>query len=486
MNQGISMQFWIRVFTIMMTALGLASCGGGGGGDSSGGGGSNGGSSIITDATKNPTTCSNSTQLSFVRNHIDKDYLFYKGAPSTSAAGYTGTPDNFFYDLTTRAQPAKDRFSFVITAAEAQAVFQSGIGTGVGLDTRRDAQGRLRIALIEPGSPASVAGLKRGDRITSINGATVGASMTAAQSNALYYSSIGTSLSLEYQRLPSTATQVASMKASTFTSDPVPLATTISSNGSTVGYIAFHEHTAPSETKLADAFRTLSKAGVSDLVLDLRYNGGGYISIASQVAYMIAGTSTRTADMPAGYTKTFDRLEFNDKRSAENFNFGFLDYIYLDTARKNEILPSLNLKKVYILTTGSSCSASEAIINGLRGIDIEVITIGKTTCGKPFGMYQTDNCDNSYFALAFQGFNAKGFGDFTSGMTPTCSVSDDLDHELANPAEGLLATALTHRATGLCPAVVATGFATSAGTATLSIQDNVQKRSWGTSILNIR
>lgn len=476
------MQSGIRAFVITITTLGLVSCGGGGGG----GGGGSGSSTSVPPTETVTTTCSNASQLGFVRKHIDNDYLFYKGAPATSAASYAGTPDNFFYDLTTRAQPTKDRFSFVITAAEAQAVFQNGAGTGVGLDTRRDAQGRLRIALIEPGSPASGAGLKRGDHITSINGSAVGASMTAAQSDALYYASIGTSLSLGYQRPPGTTELVANMKASAFTSDPVPLATTLSSNGSTVGYIAFHEHTAPSETKLADAFKTLSKAGVSDLVLDLRYNGGGYISIASQVAYMIAGASTKTADMPAGYTKVFDRLVFNDKRSAENFNFGFVNYIYMDPARKNELLPSLNLKKVYVLTTGSSCSASEAIINGLRGIDIEVITIGKTTCGKPYGMYQTDNCNSSYFALAFQGYNAKGFGDFTSGMVPNCSVSDDLDHELANPAEGLLAAALTHRVTGLCPAVVATDFAATSETAAVSIQDNVQRRSWGTNILNIR
>ena len=73
-------------------------------------------------------------------------------------------------------------------------------------------------------------------------------------------------------------------------------------------------------------------------------------------------------------------------------------------------LPSLNLSRVFILATGSTCSASEAIVNRLRGIDVEVVLIGDTTCGKPYGFYPTDNCGTTYFTVQFAGANAKGLG----------------------------------------------------------------------------
>lgn len=467
------MSFELRILPLVFSTFLFAGCGGGGGG----------GSASSTPSTPTSSnSCSTAGQLGFVRNHIDHDYLFYRDVPATNPATYNGTPDDFFYDLTTRALPAKDRFSFVITAAEAQAIFQDGASVGVGIDTRRDSLGRLRIALVQTGSPAALAGLRRGDRITSINDSVVGSTMSDAQILALYYANTGENVKINYQRLPGTTDQTVTLTANNFTSNPVPVSTTLSSNGRKIGYIAFHEHTEPSEPKLADAFRQLALDGAQDLVLDLRYNGGGYITIAAQVAYMIAGNQTKIPGMP-GFTKIFDLLAFNDKRSAENLALGFYDSIIFNSARQNELLSTLSLNRVYVLTSDATCSASEAIINGLRGIDVSVITIGKTTCGKPYGMIQTNNCSNSYFALAFQGFNAKNFGAYTSGFAPNCTVSDDLDHNWGDPAEGMLAAALTHINTGNCPAPVSTAIASTRSASLLSVQDHVKRTGWGTSLL---
>jgi hypothetical protein len=88
---------------------------------------------------------------------------------------------------------------------------------------------------------------------------------------------------------------------------------------------------------------------------------------------------------------------------------------------------------------------------------VQVIRIGRATCGKPFGFTAKDNCGISYFPIEFQGVNDKGFGDFADGFAPTCVVADDLSRALGNPAEGMLAAALTYRSTGSCPqATVAT------------------------------
>jgi len=179
------------------------------------------------------------------------------------------------------------------------------------------------------------------------------------------------------------------------------------------------------------------------LVLDLRYNHGGYTAIASQVAYMIAGAATTQ--------KVFDHVLFNDKHSSNNYSDPFYNTIGLNTVRRGEALPSLNLNKVYVLTTSQTCSASESIINGLRGIDIEVVTVGRTTCGKPYGMMQQDYCQNAYFALEFEATNAKGVGRYTTGLPPNCTVTDDMNHALGDPAEALLSTALSYQATGACP-----------------------------------
>ena len=124
----------------------------------------------------------------------------------------------------------------------------------------------------------------------------------------------------------------------------------------------------------------------------------------------------------------------------------------------------MHLSRVYLLTTRGTCSASEAIINGLRGIDVEVIQVGTSTCGKPYGFYPADNCGTTYFTIQFQSVNAKGFGDYPDGFSPSdldrvegvevpgCAVGDDFSQPLGSTDEAMLATALAHRETGACPA----------------------------------
>ena len=224
----------------------------------------------------------------------------------------------------------------------------------------------------------------------------------------------------------------------------------------------FNAHRAPAEAELIDAINQLQ--GVGDLVLDIRYNGGGFLDMAAQMAYMIAG-DVSTAGL------TFEDLQFNDKHPAtdpvtrqpltptpfHNQTLGF-------SVPPGQALPTLNLDTVYVLTGPNTCSASEAIINGLRGVNVNVIQIGSTTCGKPYGFYPTDNCGTTYFTIQFRGVNAMNFGDYTDGFSPTntqgpagtvlpgCSVGDDFTAQLGDTSEGRLAAALMYRATGSCPA----------------------------------
>ena len=116
-----------------------------------------------------------------------------------------------------------------------------------------------------------------------------------------------------------------------------------------------------------------------------------------------------------------------------------------------------------MLTGAGTCSASEAIINGLDGVNVQVIQIGTTTCGKPYGFYPQDNCGTTYFSIEFSGDNAKGFGDYSDGFSPQnsatptnavlpgCATADDLAHQLGDPAEGRLAAALGYINGQACP-----------------------------------
>jgi hypothetical protein len=116
-------------------------------------------------------------------------------------------------------------------------------------------------------------------------------------------------------------------------------------------------------------------------------------------------------------------------------------------------LPHLDLSHVTILTTYDTASASESVINSLRGVDVAVDLIGTTTRGKPYGFVPQDNCGYTYFAIQFKGVNNKGYGDYADGFTPTCNVPDDFTHARGDTAETLLATALSYRQTKACPAV---------------------------------
>jgi len=185
--------------------------------------------------------------------------------------------------------------------------------------------------------------------------------------------------------------------------------------------------------------------------------------VAAQLGYMIAGSAQTSG-------KTYERLQFNAAAGNRDPVTGQINSpipfyssglgFSLTTATQ---LPSLNLSRVFILTTEETCSASESVINGLRGADVEVILIGGTTCGKPFGFYPQDNCGETYYTIQFQGVNHKDFGDYTDGFAPQnssdafsvkapgCVVADDFGHELGDENEALLAATLNYRATGSCP-----------------------------------
>jgi carboxyl-terminal processing protease len=395
-------------------------------------------------------------EMSFLRGWADRNYLWYDEIPATvRMANHTNTLDYFAAlktpALTATGQP-KDRFHFTYSTAEWDAMTTAGEEVGYGLTWSRNSATAPRTwlaSIVEPGSPADKAGLKRGDMLVAVDGVdfiNTGSSAGVAAINAgLFPDNAGETHRLTVQRAG--AKFDVTLNSSVVASASVKNTKVIDTPTGKVGYLTFDDHNAVAEKQLIDAFAMFKSEGVSDLVLDMRYNGGGLLYVASELAYMIAG--------PTSAGKTFEQPIYNSKTAPDapipfrNTAWGFPSPIQ---ATPGMALPTLGLKRVTVLTTAGTCSASEAVVNGLRGVDVEVNLIGGQTCGKPYGFTPVDNCGTTYFSIEFKGVNAKGFGDYPDGFAPTCTVADDLSHALGDPAENLLAAALAYRATNACPA----------------------------------
>ncbi|MCM2565749.1 S41 family peptidase [Janthinobacterium kumbetense] len=399
-------------------------------------------------------------ELTWVRSWIDETYLWYREVPATYQAQSFATPVAYFDVLKTTATTAsgkpKDQFHFTLPTTEWE-VSLNGVELGYGMLlalTRSTPPRKAVISIVEPGSPAALAGLRRGDVLQTVDGVDFvnapDAASVAILNAGLFPKAQGAhTLGLSRNGAPLSV----SLTAVDVSTSAVQNERIIDTPTGKVGYLTFNTHNNVAERQLVETMVRFQAAGISDLVLDVRYNGGGYLDVASELAYMIAGPQVTTG-------KTFEQVLFNDKTRPEApvpFHAQSQGFPAQNPLPKGTPLPSLGLKRVTLLTTGNTCSASEAIINGLRGVDVQVNLIGGTTCGKPYGFYPAPNCGTTYFAVQFQGVNAKGFGDFADGMAPTCDVADDYQHALGDAAEGMLAAALRYRSSGSCtPAMGAT------------------------------
>ena len=402
-------------------------------------------------------------ELKWLRSFYDETYLWYRELPTNlRLENYTRAVD--FFDVykssaVTASGLPKDRFHFTYPTAVWDALSSSGSELGYGLTwVSNQSASNWVVAAVAPASPAALADVRRGDVLTSVDGVPLTDNSGAAVNRinaGLFPSTAGQTHQLALTRAG--VGLLVNLTAQQVTSPPVQNVKTIDTSTGKVGYLQFDDHNQLSESELAKAFTALKSADIVDLVLDMRYNGGGYLAVASELAYMIAGPEASSG-------KAFERLQYNDKMPPQAPQ-PFLDKAFGFKGSQlagGTALPYLGLKRVTILTTPGTCSASESVINGLRGIDVEVNLIGGETCGKPYGFVPADNCGTTYFAIQLQGANHKGFGDYANGFQPTCRVGDDFGHALGDSSERLLSTALSYRANGICPAQPAMNRARSA------------------------
>lgn len=415
-------------------------------------------------------------ELFWLRSWSDETYLWNTEIVDRNPAGFSNRLAYFDVlrtDAVTASGAPRDKFHFTRATDEYLASRLSTPTAGYGFSLvafSRSVPRDYRIRYTQANTPASAivngqVNFMRGTRILRVDGADLVNGGTQADVDTinagLFPANAGESHTFVVQDAGSASTRTVTVTSADIVTEPVNRTQILSTPTGDVGYILYNTFgTNSAEAAIANAITTLDNAGVTDLILDLRYNGGGFLDIAAELGYMIAGPS-RTSG------RTFDELIINNNPrnpligqvGATPFHSVGQDFSLVAGTPLND----LNLGRVYILSTASTCSASEAVINGLRGIGVEVVLIGQRTCGKPYGFIATDNCGETYFTIQFGGINDVGFGEYSDGFLPLnantnvgvkipgCSVADDYNNELGDPNEALLSAALNYRANGTCP-----------------------------------
>ena len=375
-----------------------------------------------------PSNCSVTSQNLWVRDQLNTYYYWYQFMPSgVNAANFT-SPEAYLEAV--RYRPIDNSYSYITSAAANDAFYSDSqfIGYGFG---NQISNTEMRVLQVYDASPAQEAGLERGDRITQVNGQTVATLVSAGTvGTAFGASEIGVVSEIVFVK-PSGTERRAQMVKRLVTIPTVSLTRVVEVDGRKVGYLFFRNFVRPSEAALNEAFAALKTAGVTELVLDLRYNGGGLVDIAVHLSSLIGGAKT-SGQVLLNYVH-------NDKVGPQLNR----------TTRFTNPEQALNLPRLVVITTRSSASASELVINTLRPY-MSVVVIGDTTYGKPVGQYGLTFCDKVLAPVAFSIKNASNEGDYFTGIAPTCAAGDDIAHQLGDSAESSLAEALTYIRTGAC------------------------------------
>jgi len=443
-------------------------------------------------------------------NH--ETYLWYKEVVDKDPKNYG--LEEYFAQLKTTALTdsgtPKDQFHWMQPTSEVEEQTQLGVtyGYGISFDYQSSTAPRSwQVKNVTPDTQAFTAGVSRGSKLLEVDGIdfvnTTNQSELDSLNSAMFSRNEGESHTFKFVDINNEEYEV-TLQTAAISGVPLQLAKTIDTPQGKVGYLLLNSfNNATVEKDLFEQFNQFSNDQITDLVVDLRYNGGGFLAISSQLAYMVAGRDTTR-------NKVYETIVYNDKIA--NQVIPFVDTT-IDLRRliggdsiiqENQPLPTLDLPRVYVLTTGSSCSASESFINSLIGVGVEVIQIGDTTCGKPYGFVSQDNCGSTYFTVQFKGENHLGFGDYADGLVPAklpeagkqyqvqgCPIQEDYQEALGDEQEVLLSSALYYLANNSCPEVSPKANLAQASSAVnmttpTSMQINVEGKSDAGPALNTR
>lgn len=290
------------------------------------------------------------------------------------------------------------------------------------------AEGDLRVRLTEPNSPGGILGIKRGWRITKINGST---NITTSNSQYIIdniYKAV--SADVTFTKPDGTSIDV-NLQAAHYADKPVYLDTVYNSANGNIGYLVYNSFLGNIDQTAAEYARVFNKfasAAITNLIVDLRYNGGGYVNLQEQLAnYLITSQAQGSVMMKQIY---------NSNHSNENSTVLF---------NKSG---SLQLTKIYFIVSRGTASASELLINNLKPY-MDVRLIGNSnTHGKPVGFFPIEDGEWYVFPVSFKTVNKNGEGNYYAGFTPNAIVADGLDKDWGDINENSLASALRNISSG--------------------------------------
>ena len=384
-----------------------------------------------------PTSCEPADTKPFVHRVMRDIYFWSDTVPENINYDDFDTPEQLVGFLKNKPN---DRFTGIVSNKDTQGL-QNGQQLGLGLSWSLDTTGALRVSSVLANSPAAEAGMERGDITLKINGKTIDQiAEEQADAETIFgpnQEGVKVDLVIKKHHKPNDQEPVnLTLTKTVFVPPTVSKTDILELNGQKSGYLVFNLFAATSAEELAQSFAKFKGEGVSELILDLRYNGGGQVAIAQQLASLIWGYNSGTEEFARGY--------FNDKYVSFN---QYALFLQLDNG--------VNLNRVFILTGPGTASSSELVINSLKPY-MEVIQIGETTHGKPFGIVPVPFCDKQLWPVTFEMKNALDQGEYYDGIKPNCPIADDFDHKLGDKSEGLLAEALYYMANERCKEIDST------------------------------
>jgi len=379
------------------------------------------------DSAQNPEQLIDPSVL-FTANTFNDLYLWYESMPVVDLTSIK-TPDEYIG----KVKYSKDKWSFSMSYTEMMDLLQNGLTTGWGVGLGFDNQNILRILFVYDNSVMGKSGVKRGWQIKAINGKAV-SSMTNSEVN----SAIGnTSNSFLFVK-PDGSESTIQMTKGAIVINSVLYSNIYLKGNKKIGYFVFSDFLGSSVKELNTLFDGFSRDGVTDIILDIRYNGGGTLDCADSLVAMLAGLPNKD--------KVYNTLAYNNK----HIRLGYSSIIGL---KRN----SVKLDKLVVITTSSTASASELVISGLKPY-LNMKLIGSKTHGKPVGMnIEGDTKLNLAVApISFRNVNSQGYSDYFDGIPVDFNINSNVNQDWGDLSDACLTAALNYISTGTAGVVSGT------------------------------
>lgn len=392
-----------------------------------------------------PSSCSNDGQKQFVLDALYDWYLWNADLPPNIDIADYATPEALVKDVTETYGPQDalgnpvDRWSRVGLLEADRQYYGEGKYRGFGFSWREDG-GEMRMTGVYSDSPADIAGLERGQTVITLNNRSY-ADIVASEGINTFFDNNDT-VTFVVADILGVLLDPKLITKDIVTIDPIPQWRTIPLEGGAppVGYMEFRTFVKTADPVFDQVFADFIAAGVKDVVIDMRYNGGGLVDTAELLGDYLGGF--------ANATLVFSETEYNADRNPE-----FTEQQRI--SRFSKLTNSIDISRFIVIASREfTASASELVTNALDPY-ADVWIVGDNTYGKPVGQVGIEFCDKILRPTSFRTKNADGVSDYFDGLPLDCPADDILEIPVGDLSDPNIVAALSISATGGCPVVAA-------------------------------